>query len=110
MRNIKIKQQKNFLEKIVSSSLGALIFVFAFYIYQNVNIVFNMIEYKNSVNKITELEKNILVVNDNIVDYKNNLSRNFATYDKLKKVSSDNFIVRKDTSSNLSLLYDIKQN
>lgn len=104
-KSIKIKQQKNILERAVSSSLGALVLVFGFYIYQNVSIVFNMIDYKNSANKITSLEKEILTISDKTVEYKNTLASNIGNYEDLREINSDNFIARRDTSTGLSLLY-----
>lgn len=105
IKPIRIKQQKNILERAVYSAFGALIIVFGLYIYQNVSIVFNMIDYKNSVNKVASLEKQILNISDQTVEYKKALAINAGDAQNLRKIESNNFIARKDVSSGLSMLY-----
>ena len=106
MRIRKIKQQKNILEKAVSSALGAFVLMFIIYIYQNVNIVFKMISYKNSANKIVVLEKDLLSSSDQLIEQKKNLSldkKNDFNFAEIN-TNSDSFVVRKNTLDNFSML------
>lgn len=109
MKILKIKQEKNNLDKLVSSSFLALFIVISLYIYQNVNIVFNMINYKKSITKISNLEKDLLVTSNNMSQYKKELSlTKEANQIGLKKVSNSDFVVRKNTDPAFSMLYDIR--
>ncbi len=107
-QSIKIKQKKNSFDKLVSSSFLALFVVVFFYIYQNVSIVFNMIEYKKSITKINSLEKSNLAINSSTTEYKKNLALGMELDKNYTKVKQGNFVIRKSSDSNLTLLYDIR--
>lgn len=105
----KIKQGKNSLERVIDSSFVALFMVVSIYMYQNINIVMNMISYKKSISKIAALEKNLLAVNDKAIEYKNTLSvKGLESNGDFKKVDNKNFVVRKNMTTSLTLLYGIR--
>ncbi len=108
MKFIKIKQKKNSFDKLVSSSFLALFVVVFMYIYQNINIVFNMIDYKKSITKIESLESQVLTINTKTIDYKKTLSLDKNYGDDFKKVNSSRFVVRKNHNPSVTMLYDIK--
>lgn len=112
MNEFKIKQKKTLLEKMINTTFVVFVMLVSVYLYQNVKVVFNIVLYKNSINNLAKIEKELSLVDGNISSYKNFVSvgANTGEYktELIKNKEAKLYVSRNDNFKNFTYLYGIR--
>jgi hypothetical protein len=92
---------------VVKASFFILAFSILFYIYTNISTVFALINYKKSNLSLDKKSEQLVKLENDISNFKYNLTIKDANDFDLVKINSSKFIVRKDTLTMFSINYEI---
>jgi ribosomal protein L24 len=102
---MQLKQKQSKIPKLMRSSIGALVITLFVYLVLNISLVVEAVNFKKMKVSNDKLATQISDKEAEIIASKRNISLENASALGLSKLESNNYIVRKDTVSNLSVLY-----